>query len=264
MKIRRFFCGFQLGVDFFVKFCYPCRIKRNYFYYNCLTKKLKAMGIFVNGTYFSDIQRVPEGDSTAEKFRTREESIADFLENKLQNFCRDNDVKDKDILNVSVGLYGLYLTVNGRGKAKYRVKTSLNATTRRERIYRSESYVVRKEEGRFFVEPLLADEAWLIVEKVEEAFGAICKARAWQMGVRPYLCELEQEDGFKSMALATVAKDEDGEEHQILCLVTNGLIMLDAEAKLTVVPLIKTLLRVADCVFRLQVGVKGLKGLNRV
>ena len=34
MKIRRFFCGFRLGVDFFVKFCYSCRIKRNYFIYN--------------------------------------------------------------------------------------------------------------------------------------------------------------------------------------------------------------------------------------
>ena len=222
------------------------------------------MGTYINGAYFAGIQGVPEGDSHAEKFRTREERIRHFFKNELQDFCRDNDVKDKDILNVSVGLYGLYLTVNGRGKAKYRVKTSLNATTRRERIYRSESYVVRKEEGRFFVEPLLADEEWLQVEKVEEAFLAICQARGWGIGVRPYLAEVEQEDGFKSMALATTAKDGEDNEHQILCLVTNGLIMLDAEAKLTPVPLNKTLLRIADCVFRLDVGMNGLERLDRV
>ena len=221
------------------------------------------MGTYINGAYFAGIQGVPEGDSHAEKFRTREERIQHFFKNELQDFCRDNDVKDKDILNVSVGLYGLYLTVNGRGKAKYRVKTSLNATTRRERIYRSESYVVRKEEGIFFVEPLLADEEWLQVEKVEEAFLAICKDKSWVIGVRPYLAEVEQEDGFKSVALATVAKDGEDNEHQLLCLVTNGLVMLDAEAKLTVVPLNKTLLRIADCVFHLDVGEKGLRALVR-
>lgn len=221
------------------------------------------MGTYINGAYFAGIQGVPEGDSHAEKFRTREERIRHFLKKELQDFCRDNDVKDKDILNVSVGLYGLYLTVNGRGKAKYRVKTSLNATTRRERIYRSESYVVRKEEGIFFVEPLLADEEWLQVEKVEEAFLAICKDKSWENGVRPYLCKFEQEDGFKCMALATVAKDGEDNEHQLLCLVTNGLVMLDAEAKLTPVPLNKTLLRVADCVFRLDIGEKGLRALVR-
>ncbi len=221
------------------------------------------MGTYINGAYFAGIQGVPEGDSHAEKFRTREEKIAYFLKKELQKFCCENKVPEGGTLNIAVGLYGLGVTVNGRGKAKYRVKTSLNATTRRERIYRSESYVVRKEEGRFFVEPLLADEEWLQVEKVEEAFLAICKDKSWENGVRPYLCKFEQEDGFKCMALATVAKDGEDNEHQLLCLVTNGLVMLDAGAKLTPVPLNKTLLRVADCVFRLDVGEKGLRALVR-
>ena len=221
------------------------------------------MGTYINGAYFAGINVVPEGDSRAEKFRTREEEIAYFLKDELQNFCRDNNVKDNDILNIAVGLYGLGVMVNGRGRAKYRVKTSLNATTKRERVYRAESYIMEQVEGKLMPQLLLADEAWLYVDNVKYAFGKICWRKAWKMCVRPYLAEVEQEDGFKSMALATKAKDKDGNEHQLLCLVTNGLIMLDAGAKLAPVPLNKNLLRVADCVFRLDIGEKGLRALVR-
>ena len=201
--------------------------------------------------------------SCTEKFRTWLEQIQRYLHRDFFMFCQENDVKEGDVVTFSVDLNGVNTSLNGSGRAKYRVKPSDNAVTRRPRIYCSETYILRRKYGGPEPELLLANEEWLIVEKVEEAFRTICQARGWGIGVRPYLAEVEQEDGFKSMALATTAKDGEDNEHQILCLVTNGLIMLDAEAKLTPVPLNKSLLRVADCVFRLDIGEKGLKALVR-
>ena len=202
--------------------------------------------------------------SCTEKFRTNVEKIRRYIvSSEFSDFCRKNNATEGDVVTFTVDLNGVNMTINGRGRAKYRVKPSPNSVTRRPRIYCSETYILRRKDGGPEPELLLADEAWLYVENVENVFSKICRARFWQMGVRPYLCEVEQEDGFKSMALATTAKDDEDNEHQLLCLVTNGLIMFDAGAKLTPVPLNKTLLRVADCVFRLDVGEKGLKALVR-
>ena len=202
--------------------------------------------------------------SCTEKFRTNVEKIRRYIvSSEFSDFCRKNNATEGDVVTFTVDLNGVNMTINGRGRSKYRVKPSPNSVTRRPRIYCSETYILRRKYGGPKPELLLADEAWLIVEKVEEAFRTICQARGWVIGVRPYLAEVEQEDGFKSVALATTAKDDEDNEHQLLCLVTNGLIMFDAGAKLTPVPLNKTLLRVADCVFRLDVGEKGLKALVR-
>lgn len=223
------------------------------------------MGYYERGGTYPYIVDYGHTGSCTEKFRTNVEKIGRYIvSSEFSDFCRKNNATEGDVVTFTVDLNGVNTSLNGSGRAKYRVKPSDNAVTRRPRIYCSETYILRRKYGGPKPELLLANEEWLIVEKVEEAFRTICQARGWGIGVRPYLCELEQEDGFKSMALATVAKDGEDNEHQILCLVTNGLIMLDAEAKLTPVPLNKSLLRVADCVFRLELGEAGLKALNRV
>ena len=222
------------------------------------------MGYYERGGTYPYIVDYGQTGSCTEKFRTWLEQIQRYLHRDFFMFCQENDVKEGDVVTFSVDLNGVNMTINGRGRAKYRVKPSPNSVTRRPKIYCSETYILRRKYWGPKPELLLADEAWLIVEKVEEAFRTICQARGWVIGVRPYLAEVEQEDGFKSVALATVAKDGEDNEHQLLCLVTNGLVMLDAEAKLTPVPLNKLLLRIADCVFHLDVGMNGLERLDRV
>ena len=195
-----------------------------------------------------------------ENFRTWEQLVLEFEKNFSAN------VPVGTLVSVVMDQYGLVATENLTGvehRLKYAVRATPYTATRFPRLYHSETYIVSEKGRKKVLKKILADEAWLSVEKVEEAFGAICHARGWVIGVRPYLAEVEQEDGFKSVALATTARDEDGKEHQLLCLITNGLILLDARAKLTPMPLNKTLLRVAGCIFHLEKVGDKLKNMIR-
>ena len=217
------------------------------------------MGYLENGGRYPEILEPPMYKKD-ENFRTWEQLVLEFE----KNFPKD-EMSVGTTISVTMDRYGLEVTVNlqGRQRLKYKVRTSPYTVTKYHRLYHSETYIIseKEEKGKGVKKhllKLLADEEWLQAEKVEEAFRTICQARGWRMGVRPYLCEIEQEDGFKSVALATTAKDKDSKEHQMLCLITNGLVMLDAEAELTPVPQSKNLLRVAGCIFHVEKREKAL------
>ena len=55
-----------------------------------------------------------------------------------------------------------------------------------------------------------------------------------------------------------------GKRHLLACLLMNGLLMYDVEAEVEPVDLNRSMLRVADCVFRIESGKGGLQSLIRV
>ena len=221
------------------------------------------MGFLENGGRYPEILEPPVYRKD-QNFQTWDEQVREFVHKEFQQFRAEKGLKKGDLITITMDLRGFNVTVNSQGRSKYWVKTSIGGTTKYTRIQHSIQYIVEEKDTAFYLKLLLSDEEWLQVEKVEDAFRKICRVRGWEMGVRPYLCEVEQEDGFKSMALATAAKDEDNREHQMLCLVTNGLILLNAGAKLTPVNLAKKQIRVCGCVFHPEMSVAGLRCLQRL
>lgn len=238
------------------------------------------MGYKQNGTWVPTVASGPPARATDDSFLTREEQIDFFLKNELNEFCRRRQLTDGCLINVAVGLYGVNVTVNGKGNAKRRVKTTEGAATRLERVYTSSNYLIcrDKDSNQFEAMKILGNEEWLEVKKVTKAFAKICQAQAavvtgmgdvranWRPETlsKVQLSEIEMPDAFHSVAFTSTVEDVRGQVHLLACLVTNGLLMYDVEAEVRPWDLSKRLLRVSDCVFRFEIGMSGLAGLNRI
>lgn len=231
------------------------------------------MGYFKNGSYYPGIATNPVVcGGSGEKFRTRREKVRLFLRNELDGCCRKFGVKDGDLVNIACCLHGIEVSVNGSGLAKRRIKTKMTATTRLSRIYTSENFLVRynPRTGHYEEKEILGDEEWLVVGNVAAAFQRICRSREnvshWQPSTltSPQLSQIKMTDGFSTTALTAEVEDERGKRHLLACLLMNGLLMYDVEAEVEPIDLNKNMLRVADCVFRIEGGNGGLRSLIRV
>ena len=239
------------------------------------------MGYSKNGYYYPTIAT---GQAicgcSGEKFRTRQEKVRLFLRTELNDCCRRFGVKDDELINVACSLYGVEFSVNGSGQAKRRIKTKATMTTRLTRIYTSANYLVRynPQSGRYEEKEILGDEEWLTVENVAAAFRRICRSREnsestmerfydrWRPSTltAPQLSQIKMADGFGTMALTAAVEDEMGKRHLLACLLMNGLLMYDVEAEVVPVEQDKNLLRVADCVFRIEGEAGRIRGFTRV
>lgn len=240
--------------------------------------------MFYNGVYFPSVlpmrARSKNDDVKEDEFRTREEQVELFFRHEFEEYCRANFVSDGSLLNVVTTLHGVMVSVNAAGMARHRAKPSLKATTKRQRIYTSENYLVRYREDvhRYEAIKLLGDDEWLDVKKVRKAFQRICwdkmyfrlsggeKGGNWEPASLPtvQLSNVEMDNGFSTVALTATVKDSEQQEHTLACLLSNGLLMADIDAKVTPWKETRGLLRTADCVFRLEKEGEKLKAFTRI
>ncbi|MBE6448177.1 MAG: hypothetical protein E7018_02635 [Alphaproteobacteria bacterium] len=199
-----------------------------------------------------------------------DKKIEQFIDREMAILCRDYSILPGSVVHLAVSNWGVEITVNGCnlpyreddfddslpmlplnhnkfGNLKNFCKTK--GFTQKTRIFYAENYLLGV---NLQMEPVLGDDAFLDASGVRDAFNAIAEGKGWQTKISKVEFSEVCFANVKFKAWTAVMTDCQNVDHQMVCLISNGMIVPDYEGEIVPVILKQGILTERDARFRVH------------